>query len=952
MDILIVPNQQEDHSPLITPNLIEKFKLLHHFLGKNGESTNRYIFHLRDKDDFKSIHSFVNKLQKWNAAELTIVADYDQLSKELIETIKGSNSAQLSLKISGNYLEEFQAEMGTLWDWFKSIELDLNKLTISLKEEGGNIHYLKMNTLIDLGLRPEQILSEAHLPHLNNGKLTEKIQWPDYMKSESFQCEFHDKTLTFNWDGDLLNCPAHSQNESITILEESPENILRYKGWLKKDLASFATCQSCDLACRFSYKGEWENKAISHYNEEGASWNGHMLWVPVGLEKIEQYDISQLDEKELNEKLARFKKSLYDWKEKVDTVHPTLQKAQISIECPVFKSGWIIPAIESVLYQSSLQWSLYLVWDGGDDLSRKILEIIAELKHPKLNVFFSENRGISRARAFLSDKASEPYIMPLDDDDMFHCAAVERYIVAAELKPWFGIIRGRRRFIDETGNLVDMDEWFPFEKRNYSMGMVTDLNNHCQPYLISRKAYNQTSGWEGFPHFHYAGEDCDIYLKAEEFGSVELIEDLLYYYRLNPKRTSHLLKPAGAYEMWRLLVDKSIDRLGLNIKRTNEKPPFKFKKLAQKRGIQEEVDFVIPYYETHEKELPYHYRRPKEGFKSQFYVLNGRSTFQQVVQEDLFPFDRIEVVLSAKKSATGTLVVKIFEEDSNTEVMEGRTELHDFCHYTKTVKVKLNKLKPETDKKLILKIGFIPDRSSYNAIRVLLTNSEDQHLVMRVFRNEKDSGKHLLDSCIRSLKMCGVKDDAIHIVSERQSSSKNRNDGFYRTSKPYVCFLDDDVELIDSDTMPRLFEIMERENADLIGPKLLTNDGLIFCADPYFNKLGRPVPKGLGENAEGTYEYESIVPWLPTTMLLIKREVFLAIGGFDEGYIGSQMEDVDFCLKARRRDFKCIYAGNVSAVHHNHQRNDNFSENFRAFNERWKNYPELWIENELMEEYL
>ncbi len=164
--------------------------------------------------------------------------------------------------------------------------------------------------------------------------------------------------------------------------------------------------------------------------------------------------------------------------------------------------------------------------------------------------------------------------------------------------------------------------------------------------------------------------------------------------------------------------------------------------------------------------------------------------------------------------------------------------------------------------------------------------------------------------------------------------------------------VDDDVELIDTDTIPRLLEIMEQENADLIGPKLLTNDGLIFCADPYFNELGRPVPKGLGEQALANYEYESTVPWLPTTMLLIKREVFLAIGGFDIGYIGSQMEDVDFCLKARRRDFKCVYAGNVSAVHHNHQRNDNFSENFRAFNERWKDYQELWIKNELMEEHL
>jgi glycosyltransferase involved in cell wall biosynthesis len=952
MDINIVPNQQDTSSAFISSNSIEGFKALHHFLIENGGLINQYTFYLQDKNDFESIEEFILELQKWNAIELAFAVDYDQLSEALLALLKKNKDIQLYLTVFGNEIENFQSEMLFSSELFSQINLSTDRLTILMKEEGGHIHSLKMNTLIELGIHPEQILSEAYLPHLNREELSKPIQWPNYIEESEFTCDYHDKTLTFNWQGNLLNCPASEQKESINVFAESPENILRYKGWLNKNLASYTACQNCDLTCRFNYKPEWNNTIITDLNQQGIAWNGHMLWVPIGLEKIEQYDISELDEEALNEKLTQFKQSLYTWQKKVEIVPSHLQKAQISIECPVFKSGWVIPAIESVLYQSSLQWSLYLVWDGGDELSRKILEIVDELKHPKLNVFFSENRGISRARAFLSDKASEPYIMPLDDDDMFDSAAVERYIIAAEAKPWFGIIRGRRRFIDEIGNLVDMDEWFPFEKRNYKMGMVTDLNNHCQPYLINRKAYDQTTGWEGFPHFHYAGEDCDIYLKAEEFGSVELIEDLLYYYRLNSRRTSHLLKPAGAYEMWRLLVDKSIKRLGLPITRTNEQPPFEFEKLIHKRGLQEEVDFVIPYFETHEKELLYDHRRPKEGLKTQFHLLDGRIIFQQELEANLFPFDRIEVVLSVKNNATGTLIISVYEQDTGIVVMEGKTALVEFAHYTKNVKVKLDKFKEETDHKLILKIGFIPHKSTYNAIRVLLTDSGDPHLIMRVFRNEKDSGKHLLDSCIRSLKMCGIKDDAIHIISKRQSSSKNRNDGFYLTSKPYVCFLDDDVELIDPDTIPRLLEIMEREDADLIGPKLLTNDGLIFCADPYFNKLGRPVPKGLGENAEGNYEYESTVPWLPTTMLLVKREVFLAIGGFDEGYIGSQMEDVDFCLKARRRDFKCIYAGNVSAVHHNHQRNDNFSENFRAFNERWKNYPELWIENEIMEEYL
>ena len=53
----------------------------------------------------------------------------------------------------------------------------------------------------------------------------------------------------------------------------------------------------------------------------------------------------------------------------------------------------------------------------------------------------------------------------------------------------------------------------------------------------------------------------------------------------------------------------------------------------------------------------------------------------------------------------------------------------------------------------------------------------------------------------------------------------------------------------------------------------------------------------------------------------MRREVCLATGGFYEGFAGSQMEDVDFSLRARLKGFSCRYVGEVVVLHLNQERN-------------------------------
>ena len=190
----------------------------------------------------------------------------------------------------------------------------------------------------------------------------------------------------------------------------------------------------------------------------------------------------------------------------------------VSIEIPVIKGGWLMPCIESVLGQTSSEWRLSLLWDGGDDLSRSILERIERMRHPRLQVYFQERSGIASSRRFLTEHSSEELILPVDDDDLLAPTAVEELLAAARAMPWSGIIRARRDFIDEDGRHIEMADWFPFAPRRFYRGMTCDLYNQAHPYLIRRSAYEKTGGWQGFADFQEAGEDCDLFLKIEEVG--------------------------------------------------------------------------------------------------------------------------------------------------------------------------------------------------------------------------------------------------------------------------------------------------------------------------------------------------------------------------------------------------------------------------------------------------
>jgi glycosyltransferase involved in cell wall biosynthesis len=97
--------------------------------------------------------------------------------------------------------------------------------------------------------------------------------------------------------------------------------------------------------------------------------------------------------------------------------HPVL----ISVVIPAYnRAGFLKEAIESVLEQDfflkgNSSWEFWVIDDGSQDETRRVVESFGK----KVNYYYQENRGVSRARNQGIELSQGEYIAFLDSDDLW-----------------------------------------------------------------------------------------------------------------------------------------------------------------------------------------------------------------------------------------------------------------------------------------------------------------------------------------------------------------------------------------------------------------------------------------------------------------------------------------------------------------------------------------------------
>lgn len=143
----------------------------------------------------------------------------------------------------------------------------------------------------------------------------------------------------------------------------------------------------------------------------------------------------------------------------------------------------------------------------------------------------------------------------------------------------------------------------------------------------------------------------------------------------------------------------------------------------------------------------------------------------------------------------------------------------------------------------------------------------------------------------------------------------NHNTALADATTPFVCVLNPDIRL-QGNPFPALLRSFDDQSVALSAPKIVSPDGVTEDSARRFPTLPSLAAKAFGKN-DGTYSDKTDLldpDWLAGMFLLMRREAFAKVGGFDEGFY-LYYEDVDLCWRLRRAGYQVVQDRTVVVTH-------------------------------------
>jgi O-antigen biosynthesis protein len=159
----------------------------------------------------------------------------------------------------------------------------------------------------------------------------------------------------------------------------------------------------------------------------------------------------------------------------------------------------------------------------------------------------------------------------------------------------------------------------------------------------------------------------------------------------------------------------------------------------------------------------------------------------------------------------------------------------------------------------------------------------------------------------------------------------------------YILFLNNDI-FVAKNWLEPLAEAAEKDGkVGIVGVKVLDKDGKLQECGWTMQKDGWGFPIGRGDSpSRDQYNLVKEVDCISGCCFLVRKDVFEAVGGFDERYAPAYYEEFDLCFAVRDKGYKVIVQPESMVTHHDaasygHSRRNRLNESHgKLFQAKWK----------------
>lgn len=196
------------------------------------------------------------------------------------------------------------------------------------------------------------------------------------------------------------------------------------------------------------------------------------------------------------------------------------------------------------------------------------------------------------------------------------------------------------------------------------------------------------------------------------------------------------------------------------------------------------------------------------------------------------------------------------------------------------------------------------ERTTYPALEVIIADNDSDDATTLALLSTLDASRHTVIRHGGPFNYSAINNAAVR-----------------HATAPFLCFLNNDIEILEPDWLSVLVTQAIREDVGAVGPMLLYPDGTVQHAGVVLGVGGGAAHahRNIHPGEEGYFRRHTLPQFVSAVTgacLVVARRHFDAVGGFDESNFPVAFNDVDLCLKLARIGYPAFYEPRARLVHH------------------------------------